>query len=112
MHLQNEKLQLEIKDLEREIDEASQYDAVQVTIDTLPDIQQSVVKHFLQFAGKSPRLRRYTTEWILEYLLLRIKSNSVYKHMRKRGILPLPSSETLDRYINKIDRSWISRRGF
>ena len=26
--------------------------------------------------------------------------------MRKKGILPLPSLETLDRYINKIDRSF------
>ena len=99
------KLNQEKKALEQEKVE-NESRAVEMAINSLPDIQQSVVRHFFDFAKKQPRLRRYTTEWILECLLLRIKSNSLYQHMRKKGILPLPCSETLDRYINKIDRSF------
>jgi hypothetical protein len=40
---------------------------------------------------------RYEAEWLLECLMLRIKSNKAYKHMQ--DILPLPSQSTLVRLI-------------
>ena len=38
---------------------------------------------------------RYEAEWMLECLLLRIKSMATYDHLRNRKILPLPHPNTL-----------------
>ena len=80
--------------------------AVNTILDGLTEIQQEVVRHFINFSNKKSHLRRYTVEWILECLLLRIKSKALYEHMRNSGILPLPSSQTLDKYIGNIDRTF------
>lgn len=42
---------------------------------------------------------RYEAEWLLECLLLRVKSKAAYKHIRDSGMLPLPSLETLRKLI-------------
>ena len=49
---------------------------------------------------------RYTTQWIYECLLLRIKSKKAYEHLRKRRILVLPSISTLSRYMKRIGGSY------
>jgi hypothetical protein len=43
---------------------------------------------------------RYEAEWLLECLLLRIKSPTAYEHLKRTGILPLPSKETLRRLVS------------
>ncbi|OXU20161.1 hypothetical protein TSAR_000280 [Trichomalopsis sarcophagae] len=45
---------------------------------------------------------RYTTQWIYECLLLRIKSRKTYNHLRTHNILCLPSWETLNRYLKHL----------
>jgi len=41
----------------------------------------------------------YTTEWLLECTLLRIKSPSAYKHLRESKLLPLPHPKTIQRLL-------------
>ena len=48
---------------------------------------------------KSDSGRRYDAEFMLECVLLRIKSPSTYKHLRKSGLLPLPSRTSLHNLI-------------
>lgn len=42
---------------------------------------------------------RYKAEWLLECLLLRIKSPSAYQHLIKTELIPVPSAETLRNLI-------------
>ena len=51
---------------------------------------------------KLHRDMRYSTEWLFEVLLLRIKSPSVYDHIRRQNLMPLPSRGTLRRLINSL----------
>ena len=48
---------------------------------------------------KNKKSMRYEAEWLLECLMLRIKSPEAYRHIDDSGILPLPSYETLRRLI-------------
>lgn len=41
----------------------------------------------------------YTKEWIVEWLLMRIKSPVLYKHLRNNKILALPTIRTMNNYI-------------
>lgn len=43
---------------------------------------------------------RYSEEWILDALLLKIKSNSTYTYLRNNNYLPLPSPITLHKFIS------------
>lgn len=43
---------------------------------------------------------RYDSKWILECLLLRMKSKSTYEHLRSNNILPLPCKEMLRKLIS------------
>lgn len=43
---------------------------------------------------------RYKAEWLLECLLLRIKSKSAYEHLRNTGLMPLPDSSTIRTMIS------------
>ena len=95
----------QLKGLQTKCDNA-QKEAMEYLLDGLTEIQQEVVRHFMKFKNKNPRLRRYSIEFILECLLLRIKSKAAYEHMRKFGILFLPCKDTLDKYIGKIDRTF------
>ncbi|XP_018405382.1 PREDICTED: uncharacterized protein LOC108781797 [Cyphomyrmex costatus] len=48
---------------------------------------------------------RYTKDWILESLLLRIKSRKAYVHLRSLNILALPTIGTLNKYIKNFSPS-------
>lgn len=56
--------------------------------------------------AKSPKQRRYSVEWIYECHLMSIESSSLYEHVRKKNILPLPCKDTLMRYIQKLDSAF------
>ncbi|KAK3928702.1 DNA transposase [Frankliniella fusca] len=76
---------------------------VEKAIESLPDIQQQLVLNILQAAKrKSSKGNRYSLEWTYEAMLMRIKSPRLYEHIRKRKIMPLPSRNTLLRYMKKI----------
>lgn len=70
-------------------------------IEALPQPVQESVRTCLAAANVKPRGRRYTMNWIYECLLIRMKSRSMYEHLRTHFILPLPCIDTLDRYIKK-----------
>lgn len=75
----------------------------QETISKLPQPQQENVLACLQAAKKfKGQGNRYTTHWIYQCLLLKIKSNSAYNHLRKHKIMALPSPSTLHRYLKKL----------
>lgn len=54
---------------------------------------------------KGPTGKRYEVEWIYECLLIRMKSTSTYNMIRARNIIPLPTIDTLSKYIGKISSS-------
>lgn len=45
---------------------------------------------------------RYEIEWLLECLLIRVKSPATYEHLRVNKILPLPSKDTLRKMISSM----------
>lgn len=49
---------------------------------------------------------RYDIKWINQCLLIRIKGPSLYDSLRENGILPLPSRQTLHKYISSFDKSF------
>lgn len=55
--------------------------------------------------GKSvnPNGRRYSKEWLLLCLLLRIRSPAAFHFMRTNDILPLPSRSTMHKYLSHIN---------
>lgn len=50
--------------------------------------------------NKNKKDMRYNAEWLLECLLLRIKSSKTYEHLRSEGILPLPHKTTLQSMLS------------
>lgn len=73
-------------------------------IKNLPSpLQQEAVKAcFKRSAIKNSKNMRYSTIWVYNCLLLRIKSRSTYEHLRKVNMLPLPCIRTLNQYIRRI----------
>lgn len=49
---------------------------------------------------KNSRCMRYDPDFLLECVLLRIKSKSTYDHLRATNILPLPCPETIRRLLS------------
>ena len=47
----------------------------------------------------SPKGRRYSPEWLLNCLLLHIKSPATYNMLRDQGFLPLPCKSTITKYL-------------
>jgi hypothetical protein len=45
---------------------------------------------------------RYDIEWLLECLLIRVKSPATYEHLRVNKILPLSSKDTLRKMISSM----------
>jgi hypothetical protein len=81
-------------------------------ISKLPLQQQEAFKSYIAAAKVSSiHGMRYNTYWVYECLLIRIKSCKAYKHLRKHKILALPSIDTLNRYINKMDSGYRFHKG-
>ncbi|XP_049511172.1 uncharacterized protein LOC125939784 [Dermacentor silvarum] len=78
-------------------------------IKSLPEKQQMAVKACFEAAArKSTSGMLYEKEWILECVLLRMRSPKLYEHLRKQKVLILPSRTCLQRYT----RSFKSGFGF
>lgn len=60
------------------------------------------------FQGKVSKLslilgNRYSSEWIMQCMLMNMRSPSNYEFIRKNRILPLPSTKTVRNYFSLID---------
>ncbi|XP_049522524.1 uncharacterized protein LOC125945020 [Dermacentor silvarum] len=78
-------------------------------IKSLPEKQQMAVKACFEAAArKSTSGMLYEKEWILECVLLRMRSPKLYEHLRKQKVLIFPSRTCLQRYT----RSFKSGFGF
>lgn len=80
---------------------------IEDAISKLPENQQAAVRTCFQASKLSNKKNiRYTTQWMYECLLLRIKSKKCYEHLRRRNILTLPSISTLSKYMARIKTSF------
>jgi hypothetical protein len=76
---------------------------VSEAIKSLPEPLKCAVLACLTAAKrKGPKGNRYEKEWIYEAMLMRIKSPTLYEHIRSHKILPLPSRTILNLYMSKL----------
>lgn len=69
-------------------------------IAALPPKQREATLHMFKSASrKSAKGMRYSNEWVLECLIMKMKSAKLYEHLRKENILSLPSKTTLRKYL-------------
>ncbi|XP_049511416.1 uncharacterized protein LOC125939925 [Dermacentor silvarum] len=69
-------------------------------LNLLPKKQQAAVRACFDAAKrKSLRGYHYSKEWLLECIILRMKSARLYEHLRAHKILVLPSHACLQKYI-------------
>lgn len=74
---------------------------------TLPSKQRlAVMQCFQAVHRKLARGMKYNPDWLLECIIMRMKSSRLYEHVRKEGILMLPSRTCLKVYI------WKYKSGF
>ncbi len=53
--------------------------------------------------GKGPgKGMGYDAEWLMECLLMKIKSPRAYKHLRTNNLLPLPCPDTIRRLLSSM----------
>ncbi|KAH6922292.1 hypothetical protein HPB50_012187 [Hyalomma asiaticum] len=69
-------------------------------VSKLPQKQQECVKQCLAAAQVKEKGIRYTKMWILECIMMKMKSSRLYDHIRDNKILALPSKTTLKRYMS------------
>ncbi|XP_077516220.1 uncharacterized protein LOC144126127 [Amblyomma americanum] len=90
-----EQKKKEISQLSEKLKQAFSTSLGEVTQD-LPEAQQMVIQAaIMQQAAKSPRGHRYTTDWLMICLLLRLTSPKCYRTLSDMKILPLPSANRL-----------------
>lgn len=76
-------------------------------IATLPPAQQEAVRACFEAAKrKGPSGRRYTTEWVYQCMLMRIKDKKLYNHLRENEILVLPNISTINNYLKHYGGSY------
>ncbi|XP_064462616.1 uncharacterized protein LOC135373324 [Ornithodoros turicata] len=79
---------------------ATEVSVLESKIKDLPPKQQLAVKHCFQSAQrKSNKGMPYTKDWVLECIIMRMKSPRLYEHLRRHKILCLPSPTTLRSYL-------------
>ena len=72
-------------------------------LENMPRKWALTIRTYMEAAkAKSSNGRRYTSQWIYECAMLRIKSQKLYKKMLRDKFLPLPSLRTLQRYMQKL----------
>lgn len=76
---------------------------VMENVNLLPTSMQEQVKAcFAAAKAKGKKGRRYSTEWIYECFLLRVKGRASYEFLRQKNIMPLPTIPTLNKYIKNM----------
>lgn len=71
-------------------------------ITCLPPRQRDAVRQCFATAKVKKCGQRYTKNWILECVIMKMKSPRLYEHLRKNNILSLPSKATLKRYMTSL----------
>lgn len=67
----------------------------------LPPKQREAVHHVFEASSrKSPKGMKYSPQWVLECIVMKMRSAKLYEHMRKENILALPSKTTLRKYLS------------
>lgn len=75
---------------------------LEMKIRALPKKQQLAVKNCLLAAQrKSLKGMTYDDEWIVECLLMRMRSPILYEHLRREEIMVLPGRTCLQRYLQR-----------
>lgn len=69
----------------------------------LPDTQRVALREILACAKKKSKGRRYSEEWIMQCMIMNIRSPGNYDFLRKNEILPLPCARTIRGYYSLID---------
>jgi len=68
-------------------------------------VKTFIKKRKIELKSKSGRAHgmKYEAEFLLQVLLLRMKSSKAYRHILQESLLPLPSPETLRRMLSSTD---------
>ena len=94
------------KDIENLMNRCSSVtdDSLTNAMKDLPVKMQEVIK-VIRKSGKTVDKRgiRYTKKWILELILLSIKSRKAYLHLKNHNILPLLTLATLKSYMKLLN---------
>lgn len=61
-------------------------------------IQKTVIKEIVSFSKSNLHGVRYDKEWILQFMLIHLKSPTTYEFIRNQKLLPLPCVRTIRRY--------------
>lgn len=69
--------------------------------DLRPKQRLAIMQCFQGARRKSAKGMKYNPEWLLECMIMRIKSPRLYEHVRREGILLLPSRSCLKVYMRK-----------
>lgn len=99
MKIQLVNLKERLKKMRKQNQELKE-DTFQERIMDLPTNQQQAALHFFRASRrKSTRGMDFTQDWVLECIIMDIKSPKLYRHMRKNKILVLPCKDTLRKYL-------------
>ncbi|KAH9371810.1 hypothetical protein HPB48_018449 [Haemaphysalis longicornis] len=80
---------------------------LQESLTGLPEKQrQQVQACFEASKRKGTQGMKYSQEWVLECILMRIKSPKLYEHIRRHNIMVLPSKSGLHRYMKGYNSSF------
>lgn len=106
MQYQVETLKDKVNNMKKACSQSNE-EIINEAIAKLPSIQKIAVKTCFDASKiKNDKSMRYTTNWIYECILLRIKSKKAYDQLRSKNVLKLPCSDTLYRYLRKLKTSF------
>lgn len=93
------RLKSQMKDLKQQNSEIDS-SAFQDKIKSMPIKQQQQIKACLAASRrKSTKGMKYESEWVLECVVMSMKSPRLYEHIRRNKIMILPSRTSLRRYL-------------
>ncbi|KAH6931816.1 hypothetical protein HPB50_000881 [Hyalomma asiaticum] len=73
---------------------------LQKSLSELPEKQRQQVQTCFDAAKrKGTQGMKYSDEWLLDCIIMRIKSPKLYEHIRKHKIMVLPSKSCLNKYV-------------
>ncbi|KAG8184513.1 hypothetical protein JTE90_002359 [Oedothorax gibbosus] len=70
-------------------------------IQTLPAKQRLAVAECIKLSKRKSKGMIYGKQWVLEAIIMKIKSPRLYQHLRLNKILPLPSRNCLNKYLKE-----------
>lgn len=95
-------LESELKSLTKNMDKVRGA-TVESIVKTLPEEQQPLVQACFEAAKhQNKKGRRYTTSYIYDCIIMRVKPSGLYEELRIENKLALPSPRTLLRYLKAL----------